>query len=86
MGRWSEPALGRTGCILGPTPSLVAHGDTHLVNYLCSHCRRGGKENITKAKEVGKEKKIWLSEFGTLQDHSELGVVAPPDTVSWPLA
>lgn len=72
----------RPGC----TPSLVAHGDTHLANCLCSYCRRGGKEYLTKAKELGKEKKIWLSEFGTLQDHSELGVVTPPDTVSWPLA
>lgn len=77
-GQMDRACPGCTGCALSAPPSLMAHGDTHLTNYLCSHCRRGGKENPTKAKELGKEKKIWLSEFGTLQDHSELGVVTPP--------
>lgn len=58
-GRWSEPAQGHTGCALGVPPSLTAHGDPHLANCLCSYCRRGNKEYLTKAKELGKEKKIW---------------------------
>lgn len=64
-------------------PSLMAHGDTQLANSLCSYCRRGAKEKSNQGQGTGKRE---LSEFGTLQDHSGLGVVTPPDTVSWPLA
>lgn len=36
-------------------PSLVAHGDTHLANSLCSYCRRGAKEKSNQGQK-GKEK------------------------------
>lgn len=45
-GRWSEPVLGCISCALDAPPSLVVRGDTHLVNCLRSHQRRGGKESL----------------------------------------
>lgn len=45
------------GCALGVPPSVQAHGDTHPANCLCSYCKRGGKENLTKAKNWEKRRK-----------------------------
>lgn len=47
---------------------------------------RGQGKSLSRAKELGKEKKPSLSEFGTLQDLCELGGAGPLDTGSWPLA
>lgn len=58
-GQMVRACPGLTGCALGVPPSLRAHGDTHPAACLCSYCRRGNKEYLTKAKDLGKEKKIW---------------------------
>lgn len=46
-----------------------------------------GEQGISnQGQGTGKREVNLVSEFGTLQDHSELRVVTLPDTVSWPLA
>lgn len=80
--RWTESALGLCPGCASISPGPWRYTSSKLSVLLLQE-RGQGKSN--QGKKLGKEKKIWLSEFGTLQDHSGLGVVTPPDTVSWSL-
>lgn len=82
-----ETALRHAGGAPDAPPSLAVRGDAHLANNLCSRWGGGGQgKPLPKAKGLGKENTTWLSKFGTLQDHCELGAAVPPDTGNWPLA